>query len=103
MVAYGGGSAIDTGKAIAMLLANGGEALDYLEVVGRGRPIAKPSLPCIAVATTAGTVRCGAYMGGLALACLLVGGSVFFFASFVLRRSVSVLRRFLFARKKNLR
>lgn len=55
VIAMGGGSVIDTGKAIAMLLTNGGEPLDYLEVVGRGQPISKPSLPFIAVPTTAGT------------------------------------------------
>jgi alcohol dehydrogenase class IV len=46
---------LDLGKAVAALLANGGDPLDYLEVVGRGRPIARPALPCIAVPTTAGT------------------------------------------------
>jgi alcohol dehydrogenase class IV len=55
IVAIGGGSAIDAGKAIAALVANGGEPLDYLEVVGRGQPLAVPSLPVIAVPTTAGT------------------------------------------------
>ncbi|MBE2212591.1 MAG: iron-containing alcohol dehydrogenase [Opitutaceae bacterium] len=55
VVAIGGGSAIDAGKAIAALAANPGAALDYLEVVGRGRPLAHPSLPFLAVPTTAGT------------------------------------------------
>jgi len=55
VVAIGGGSVIDCGKAIAALVANGGDPLDYLEVVGQGRPIALPSLACIAVPTTAGT------------------------------------------------
>jgi len=55
VVALGGGSAIDAGKAIAALAANSGPALDYLEVVGRGQPLAQPSLPFIAVPTTAGT------------------------------------------------
>jgi len=55
VIAIGGGSALDVGKAIASLIANGGEALDYLEVVGRGRPIERPSVPFVAVPTTAGT------------------------------------------------
>jgi alcohol dehydrogenase class IV len=55
VVGVGGGSVIDLAKAVAMLLANGGDPLDYLEVVGAGRPITRPSLPCVAVPTTAGT------------------------------------------------
>ncbi|HSN92482.1 MAG TPA: iron-containing alcohol dehydrogenase [Anaeromyxobacteraceae bacterium] len=55
VVAIGGGSAIDGGKAVAALAANEGDVLDYLEVVGRGRPLARPSLPFVAVPTTAGT------------------------------------------------
>ena len=55
VAAIGGGSVIDTAKAIAMLLGNGGDPLDYLEVVGSGRPITQPAVPCVAVPTTAGT------------------------------------------------
>jgi alcohol dehydrogenase class IV len=55
LIGFGGGSAIDTAKAIAALLANGGTALDYLEVIGKGKPITQPSAPWIAVPTTAGT------------------------------------------------
>ncbi len=55
VVAVGGGSALDTGKAIAALVANGGDPLDYLEVLGKGRPLARPSAPFVAVPTTAGT------------------------------------------------
>jgi alcohol dehydrogenase class IV len=55
VVAIGGGSVIDTGKAVAMLLANGGDPLDYLEVVGAGRAVTRPAVPCVAVPTTAGT------------------------------------------------
>lgn len=55
VVAFGGGSAIDAGKAIAAMLANPGEPLDYLEVIGRGQPLEHPSAPLIAVPTTAGT------------------------------------------------
>jgi alcohol dehydrogenase class IV len=55
VVGFGGGSAIDAAKAIAAIVGNGGDPLEYLEVVGRGRPIAKPPVPWIAVPTTAGT------------------------------------------------
>jgi alcohol dehydrogenase class IV len=55
VVAIGGGSVIDLGKAVAMLLGNGGDPLDYLEVVGSGRGITQPAAPCVAVPTTAGT------------------------------------------------
>jgi len=55
VAAIGGGSVIDAGKAVAMLLGNGGDPLDYLEVVGSGQKITRPSAPCVAVPTTAGT------------------------------------------------
>ncbi|MCY3019991.1 MAG: iron-containing alcohol dehydrogenase [Planctomycetota bacterium] len=55
LIAVGGGSAIDAGKAIAGLLANGGVALDYMEVVGKGQKITRPAVPWLAVPTTAGT------------------------------------------------
>jgi len=55
VVAIGGGSVIDTGKAVAMLLGNGGDPLDYLEIIGSGRAITRPAVPCVAVPTTAGT------------------------------------------------
>jgi alcohol dehydrogenase class IV len=55
VIGYGGGSAIDTAKAIAALLANGGAAMNYLEVIGKGMPLLRPALPCIAIATTSGT------------------------------------------------
>ncbi len=55
VAAIGGGSVIDTGKAVAMLLGNGGDPLDYLEVVGAGQKITQPAVPFVAVPTTAGT------------------------------------------------
>ncbi|HME00425.1 MAG TPA: iron-containing alcohol dehydrogenase [Terriglobia bacterium] len=55
VISFGGGSAIDAGKAIAALLTNPGEPLDYLEVVGRGQPLNHGPAPFIAVPTTAGT------------------------------------------------
>src|SRR5947207_1536172 len=55
VAAVGGGSVLDLGKAAAMLLGNGGDPLDYLEVIGSSRKITQPSVPCVAVPTTAGT------------------------------------------------
>ncbi len=55
VIGLGGGSAIDSAKAIAALVANPGDPLDYLEVIGRGQPLTRPSLPVIAIPTTAGT------------------------------------------------
>jgi alcohol dehydrogenase class IV len=55
VLAMGGGSALDAGKAIAALAVNPGDPLDYLEVVGQGRPLERRPLPCVAIPTTAGT------------------------------------------------
>ncbi len=55
VIAVGGGSAIDAGKAIAAAAANPGDLLDYLEVIGKGRPLDSAPWPFIAVPTTAGT------------------------------------------------
>ena len=55
VIAIGGGSAIDAGKALAAMLTNPGEPLDYLEVIGRGEPLKHPSAPFLAIPTTAGT------------------------------------------------
>ncbi|MBN2576636.1 MAG: iron-containing alcohol dehydrogenase [Deltaproteobacteria bacterium] len=55
VVALGGGSAIDAGKAIAALARNDNDLLDYMEVVGKAMPLPRPGLPCIAIPTTAGT------------------------------------------------
>ncbi len=55
LIGLGGGSAMDSAKALAALAANPGEISDYLEVVGKNQPLSLPSLPCIAVPTTAGT------------------------------------------------
>ena len=54
-IGCGGGSAMDTAKAVAALLSNGGDPLDYLEVIGLGQTLSKPSFPCIAIPSTAGT------------------------------------------------
>ena len=55
VIGFGGGSVIDTGKATSALLNNQGSLLDYLEVVGKGKPLKKTSKPYIAIPTTAGT------------------------------------------------
>jgi alcohol dehydrogenase class IV len=55
VIGFGGGSAIDTAKAVAALLTNKGELLDYLEVIGEGKPLENPAAACIAIPTTAGT------------------------------------------------
>jgi alcohol dehydrogenase class IV len=55
VIGLGGGSAIDTGKAIAALMTNPGDPLGYLEVIGRGLPLKQLPLPYLAIPTTAGT------------------------------------------------
>src|SRR3984893_4689763 len=52
---FGGGSVLDSAKAIAGLVTNPGAILDYLEVIGRGKQLSIPALPCVAIPTTAGT------------------------------------------------
>jgi pentatricopeptide repeat protein len=55
VISFGGGSVLDTGKAIAALIPNGEDPLDFLEVIGRGLPLLKPPIPFLAIPTTAGT------------------------------------------------
>jgi alcohol dehydrogenase len=55
VVAVGGGSALDAGKAIAGLLPSGRPVGDFLEDVGLGLPYEGPSTPLVAVPTSAGT------------------------------------------------
>lgn len=55
VIGCGGGSALDTGKAIAAMLTNEGELLDYLEVIGRNKSLPSPPAPFVAIPTTAGT------------------------------------------------
>jgi alcohol dehydrogenase class IV len=55
VVGIGGGSALDTAKALAALLPGGRPVMDHLEEVGGGVPYEGPALPCIAAPTTAGT------------------------------------------------
>lgn len=53
VIAIGGGSPMDTAKAMAMLAGNKGSVRDYL--FGRTRTVEHPSLPLICIPTTAGS------------------------------------------------
>lgn len=56
VVAVGGGSSIDTAKAVDLMLTNPGELMDYVNApVGGGRAPEQPLLPLVAVPTTTGT------------------------------------------------
>jgi len=55
VIAIGGGSAIDAGKAIAALMTNTGDIYDYLEIVGKALPLGVEPAPYMAAPTTAGT------------------------------------------------
>jgi alcohol dehydrogenase class IV len=55
VLGFGGGSALDVAKAVAVLATSGTDPIDHLEVIGAGRPIERAGLPCVAVPTTAGT------------------------------------------------
>lgn len=55
VLAIGGGSVLDMGKAVAALIPGTAGPLVHLEVVGEGRPLTAQPLPFIAVPTTAGT------------------------------------------------
>src|SRR3954454_1466185 len=55
-VAVGGGSSIDTAKAVNLLSTNPGKLLDYVNVpVGKGRAPVNALAPLVAVPTTTGT------------------------------------------------
>jgi alcohol dehydrogenase class IV len=55
VVGIGGGSVLDTAKAVAGLLIPGNSVMDHLEGIGPGLPYRGPSVPFVAVPTTAGT------------------------------------------------
>ncbi len=55
VIGFGGGSVIDGAKAIAALITNHEDLMEYLEVVGNGKALTNKPAICIAVPTTAGT------------------------------------------------
>lgn len=57
VLAVGGGSVLDAGKAVAALATNPGSVIEYLEDAGRGapRPLSQPPLPVVALPTTCGS------------------------------------------------
>jgi alcohol dehydrogenase class IV len=55
VVSFGGGSVLDAGKAIAGMMTNEGDLLDYIEIIGQGQALSRPAAPFIAIPTTAGT------------------------------------------------
>lgn len=56
VVALGGGSVMDAGKCIALMMVNDGDLWDYaFSAKGGHKPFANPSAPLIAITTSAGT------------------------------------------------
>ena len=56
ILAVGGGSSIDTAKAVNLLVTNPGELMDYINApVGKAQAPIEPLLPLVAIPTTTGT------------------------------------------------
>ncbi len=56
IVALGGGAVLDASKAISAMATNPGDLWDYVNGgTGKGRPLAHPGLPIVAIATSSGT------------------------------------------------
>jgi alcohol dehydrogenase class IV len=55
VIGIGGGSVIDAGKAIAAMMRNEGDVLDYVEIIGQGKTLTKKPARYMAIPTTAGT------------------------------------------------
>jgi len=57
IIALGGGSVLDTGKAISAMVVNEGSVADYQEIEGKARKIQHKPIPFIAIPTTSGTAQ----------------------------------------------
>ncbi len=55
VISLGGGSVLDTGKAISAMVTNEGSVADYQEIEGKGRKFQHKPIPFIAIPTTSGT------------------------------------------------
>ena len=55
IIALGGGSVLDTGKAISAMVTNEGSVADYQEIKGKGKKFQHKPVPFIAIPTTSGT------------------------------------------------
>lgn len=55
VIALGGGSVLDTGKAISAMVTNEGSVADYQEIEGKGKKFQHKTTPFIAIPTTSGT------------------------------------------------
>ncbi|MEN3190004.1 MAG: iron-containing alcohol dehydrogenase [Atribacterota bacterium] len=55
VISLGGGSVLDTGKAISVIVTNEGSVADYQEIEGKGRKFQHRPIPFIAIPTTSGT------------------------------------------------
>lgn len=55
IVGIGGGSVLDSAKAVSGLVRAEGNVADYLEGIGKGISLQKPGIPWIALPTTSGT------------------------------------------------
>ncbi len=55
VIGFGGGAVLDAAKAIAVLMTNLGDVLDYLEIIGHGKTLTEAPVPLVAIPTTAGT------------------------------------------------
>ena len=55
VASIGGGSVLDAGKAIAAMMTNPGDVVDYLEIIGSGKKLANAPAHFVAIPTTAGT------------------------------------------------